>query len=136
MRGYNLCCQSEHIRIRRRRGHCSSLRIGRLTAYMSVIGCFATDIWDDKKTVSNMTDKQAPDKELDITGEVCPMTFVRTRLALDRMTPGQTLLVRLRGDEPLRNVPRTAREQGHEVLSQETDAAGNTLLLLRRGASR
>ena len=92
------------------------------------------DIWFDKKPSSNMTDKQEPDQELDITGEVCPMTFVRTRLALDRMAPGQTLLVILRGDEPLRNVPRTAREQGHTVLSQEFGTDGVTHLLLRRGA--
>ena len=59
------------------------------------------------------------------------MTFVRTRLALDRMAPGQILLVRLRGEEPLRNVPRTAREQGHEVLSLDTDADGVATLLLR-----
>jgi TusA-related sulfurtransferase len=76
---------------------------------------------------------QEPDRELDITGEMCPMTFVRTRLALDRMRPGETLRVRLRGEEPLRNVPRTAREQGHEVLSLETGADGISLLLLRRG---
>lgn len=100
---------------------------------MSVVGRFATDIWDAKKWVSNMTDKQDADQELDITSEVCPMTFVRTRLALDRMAPGQTLLVRLRGEEPLRNVPRTAREQGHAVLSLETAADGASLLLLRRG---
>ncbi len=81
-----------------------------------------------------MTDKPSPDQQLDITGEVCPMTFVRTRLALDRMSPGQTLLVRLRGEEPLRNVPRTAREQGHEVVSLETGPDGVTELLLRRGA--
>jgi TusA-related sulfurtransferase len=72
------------------------------------------------------------DRVLDITGEVCPMTFVRTRLALDALAPGQTLLVLLRGDEPRRNVPRTAAEQGHEVLAQETDAAGITRLRLRR----
>jgi tRNA 2-thiouridine synthesizing protein A len=72
------------------------------------------------------------DRILDITGEVCPMTFVRTRLALDAMAPGQTLLVLLRGDEPRRNVPRTAAEQGHQVLAQETDAAGVTRLMLRR----
>jgi tRNA 2-thiouridine synthesizing protein A len=81
-----------------------------------------------------MTDKLAIDKELDITAEVCPMTFVRTRLALDRMQPGQTLRVRIRGEEPLRNVPRTAREQGHEVLSVKTDPDGIATLLLRRGA--
>jgi TusA-related sulfurtransferase len=73
------------------------------------------------------------DRELDITAEVCPMTFVRTRLALDRMQAGQVLLVRLRGEEPLRNVPRAAREQGHEVLSLDQDANGVATLLLRRG---
>lgn len=91
------------------------------------------DIWDDKKRINNMTNNPDADQELDISNEVCPMTFVRTRLALDRMAPGQTLLVKLRGDEPLRNVPRTAREQGHEVLSLETGSDGVTRLLLRRG---
>lgn len=80
-----------------------------------------------------MTAMEADDIQLDITTEVCPMTFVRTRLALDRMAPGQTLLVKLRGEEPLRNVPRTAREQGHEVLSLTTGADGVSLLRLRRG---
>ena len=79
-------------------------------------------------------DITSADRELDITGEICPMTFVRTRLALDRMAPGEILLVLLRGDEPLRNVPRTAAEQGHEVLSMQTDEAGITRLMLRRGA--
>ncbi len=61
------------------------------------------------------------------------MTFVRTRLALDRLAPGQTLLVRLRGAEPVANVPRTARELGHQVLAIETGDDGVTLLLLRKG---
>ncbi len=73
------------------------------------------------------------DHEIDITGEVCPMTFVRTRLALDRLTPGETLLVKLKGEEPRLNVPRTAREQGHEVLSIETGGDGITRLRIQRG---
>ena len=60
------------------------------------------------------------------------MTFVRTRLALDRMAPGQTLLVVLNGEEPRRNVPRSAREHGHKVLAEETGADGVTRLLLER----
>jgi tRNA 2-thiouridine synthesizing protein A len=60
------------------------------------------------------------------------MTFVRTRLALDRMQPGQTLLIRLRGEEPRRNVPRTAAEQGYAVLAQQERPDGITLLLLRK----
>jgi TusA-related sulfurtransferase len=76
-----------------------------------------------------------PAQTLDITREVCPMTFVRTRLALDRLAPGQLLLVLLRGEEPRLNVPRTALAQGHQVLSQEDGADGITRLLLRRGGA-
>ena len=61
------------------------------------------------------------------------MTFVRTRLALDRLQSGQTLLVRLRGEEPRRNLPRTATEQGHSVLEQRDLPDGTTALLLRKG---
>ena len=69
---------------------------------------------------------------LDITRDTCPMTFVRTRLALDRMAPGEILLVTLRGEEPRRNVPRTATEQGHQVLAQAEDAEGATRLWIRK----
>ena len=73
------------------------------------------------------------DAELDITGEACPMTFVRTRLALDRLQAGETLRVRLRGAEPRLNVPRTALEQGHQVLMTQDGADGITELVLRKG---
>ncbi|WP_236552525.1 sulfurtransferase TusA family protein [Belnapia sp. F-4-1] len=61
------------------------------------------------------------------------MTFVRTRLALDRMASGETLLVRLRGEEPRRNIPKTASEQGHAVLAEAETGDGTVLLLLRKG---
>lgn len=75
---------------------------------------------------------QTHDQDLDITRDLCPMTFVRTRLALDRMAPGQVLRVRLKGDEPRRNVPRTAAEQGHAVLA-EREEDGALLLWIRKG---
>jgi len=71
--------------------------------------------------------------EIDITRETCPMTFVRTRLALDRMSAGQVLRVRLVGDEPRRNVPRTATEQGHAVLRQDPEPDGTVLVWIRKG---
>ena len=77
--------------------------------------------------------EMAGDHTLDITTETCPMTFVRTRLALDRLPSGATLLLRLRGDEPRRNIPQTAQEQGHAVLGQQEMPDGTTLLLLRKG---
>ena len=80
-----------------------------------------------------MNSVMTADREIDITRDVCPMTFVKTRIALDCLSSGQTLLVRLRGEEPLRNVPRTAVEQGHIVLEQRLEPDGSTLLLLRKG---
>ena len=61
------------------------------------------------------------------------MTFVRTRLALDRLRPGDRLRVRLRGDEPRANVPRTAAEQGHTVEQVADEPDGSTTVIIRRG---
>lgn len=57
-----------------------------------------------------------PDFQLDITGEVCPMTFVRAKLALEKVPVGQILNIRLRAGEPLHNVPRAMRDHGHEIV--------------------
>ena len=70
---------------------------------------------------------------IDITAHVCPMTFVHTRLALDRLSPGQELLVRLRGAEPRENIPKSAAGMGHAVVSIDDQPDGTTLLRLRRG---
>jgi TusA-related sulfurtransferase len=72
-------------------------------------------------------------KAIDITSETCPMTFVRTRLALDAMQHGEVLLVRLKGADPLANVPRAAADQGHEPLDLLAQADGSWVLVIRKG---
>lgn len=79
-----------------------------------------------------LTTDPAADVTLDITGELCPMTFVRTRLALDRMESGNVLLVLLRGEEPRRNVPASAVALGHAVLAESAETDGTVRLWLRR----
>lgn len=73
---------------------------------------------------------------LDITADVCPMTFVRTKLLVERMRPGETLEVRLKGAEPLSNVPRSVAELGHEILGlaaeDDQNAGGAYRLLIRK----
>ncbi len=56
---------------------------------------------------------------IDIRDVSCPLTWVRTRLALDRVAIGDRLEVILSGGEPLENVPRTAEEEGHQVVARE-----------------
>jgi TusA-related sulfurtransferase len=59
---------------------------------------------------------QNSDYFIDITNEVCPMTFVKTKLAVERMETGKIIEVRLKGSEPLHNVPRSLVELGHVVV--------------------
>jgi molybdopterin/thiamine biosynthesis adenylyltransferase/TusA-related sulfurtransferase len=54
---------------------------------------------------------------LDITPFMCPMTYVRTRMAMEQIEPGQLLDVVMRRGEPSANVPRSLREEGHQILS-------------------
>ncbi len=54
---------------------------------------------------------------LDITKEHCPMTFVKAKLALAKISSGDVLEVTLKGGEPLENVPKSAAEEGHTILS-------------------
>jgi TusA-related sulfurtransferase len=53
-------------------------------------------------------------RTLDVTALTCPMTWVRTKLELERMAAGEALEVRCQG-EALENVPRSAEDAGHDV---------------------
>lgn len=64
-----------------------------------------------------MNDPKTANYFLDITTEVCPLTFVRTKLFVERMAAGETLEVRLNAGEPLDNVPRSLTELGHAILA-------------------
>lgn len=57
------------------------------------------------------------DHFIDITDDVCPMTFVRTKLLLEKASAGEIVEVRLKGAEPLQNVPRSSVDHGHEILA-------------------
>ncbi len=77
-----------------------------------------------------------PDETLDIRREVCPMTYVRTKLKLESMARGAVLEVFLSSDEAVQGVPRSAREDGYEVLELEPQVDGSWRLLLRNDNQR
>lgn len=71
------------------------------------------------------------DQTIDISQDSCPITFVKTKLALEQMRGGQILEVIGRGDEPRFNVPMAVRDHGHEVLSVEDLDNGGFKLTIR-----
>jgi len=54
---------------------------------------------------------------LDISGDVCPMTQVRVRMAMGKVAAGETLKIKMASGEPVSSIPRTLKEEGHEILS-------------------
>jgi tRNA 2-thiouridine synthesizing protein A len=73
---------------------------------------------------------------IDIRGFACPMTWVKTRIALGRLQVGEALEVLLSEGEPLENLPRSAVEDGHRVVLAEPAPAEGTgvwRLLLEKG---
>lgn len=58
---------------------------------------------------------------LDLSGEVCPYTFVRTKLALEELPLGAELTIVVDHAPATANVPRSLRADGHEVVAVESD---------------
>lgn len=69
------------------------------------------------------------DNQIDITKEICPMTYVKTKLKLETMASGQVLEVTLREGEPLINVPRSIEQEGHKILELRQDGDNYKLLI-------
>ena len=70
---------------------------------------------------------------LDVRGYVCPYPVIYTRKALTRLKPGDVLEVLTDNPPSCENVPRSAREDGHEVLSVEQVEEGVWKVIIRRG---
>lgn len=81
----------------------------------------------------------SPRARVDVRDVACPLTWVRTHVALGRLGEGEALEVLLLEGEPLENVPRTAEEEGHRVAAREpwpSAGEGTWRIVLVKGAPR
>lgn len=74
-----------------------------------------------------------PDVELDLRGEVCPYTFLKSKLALEEMIPGQILRVVVDNETSARDVPRSLARAGHALLAVESPGPGVWTIGVRKG---
>lgn len=72
------------------------------------------------------------DETVDITDKVCPLTFVKAKVAIDELDDGQVLAVRMNDGEPVQNVPRSLKEEGHQILKLYDNEDGTYTLLVRK----
>lgn len=72
------------------------------------------------------------DDEVDITDVVCPVTFVKVKVALEELDAGQILRVRMNDGEPVQNVPRSVKDEGHQILKLMKNDDGTYNLFVRK----
>ena len=59
---------------------------------------------------------------LDLRGVVCPINFVKTKLKLESMAQGQVLEILVDSGEPIQNVPKSIKDEGHRILEVKKEA--------------
>ena len=57
--------------------------------------------------------------ELDLRGEVCPYTFVKTKLKLEELQSSEELIVTFDHAPAVENVPRSLKNEGHKIMGIE-----------------
>ena len=72
------------------------------------------------------------DDKVDITDVVCPVTFVKTKVALEELDDGQILQVHINDGEPVQNVPRSIKEEGHQVLKLVDNGDGTFEMFIKK----
>lgn len=72
------------------------------------------------------------DDTVDITDVQCPVTFVKAKVALEELDDGQILQIHLNDGEPVQNVPRSLKEEGHQVLKLIDNEDGTFELIVKK----
>lgn len=78
-----------------------------------------------------MADFQITDK-VDITDVVCPVTFVKAKVALEELEEGDILSIHMNEGEPVQNVPRSIKEEGHKILKLINNNDGTFDLIVEK----
>lgn len=124
-------------------GHLQALRaLGILAGETARHTGFVTTVDGLRGTIRDVPLPEAPGcpacggvrAHLDITSDTCPVTYARTRLALEAIEPGDLLDVTMRLGEPAHNVPRSLTEEGHHVLCQGPVGDERYRVVVRRAA--
>ena len=72
------------------------------------------------------------DDTVDITDVVCPVTFVKAKVALEELDEGQILSIRMNDGEPVQNVPLSIKEEGHQILKLDDNDDGTYTLYVKK----
>ena len=79
-----------------------------------------------------MSEEIKVDDTVDVTDVKCPTTFVKAKVAIEELDEGQILAIRLNDGAPVQNVPRSLKEEGHEILKLNDNQDGTFTLFVKK----
>jgi len=85
-------------------------------------------IWEMIEKINELK----PDKTIDLKGEVCPYTFVKSKLALEEMGLDQVLEVIVDHEPAVENVPKSLKNEGQKVLAVDKINDTDWKILVRK----
>ena len=71
-------------------------------------------------------------EEIDLRGEVCPYTFVKSKLALEEMEVGQVLRIVLDHLPAVDNCPRSFYNEGQTIVGVEPVSETDWIVAVRK----
>ncbi|MDK2824120.1 MAG: hypothetical protein PWQ67_837 [Clostridia bacterium] len=72
-------------------------------------------------------------KSLDLSGQKCPINFLKAKIALEEMAPSEIIELFLDEGEPVKNVPRSLEMEGHLVIDIEKVDKIYRVLVVKEG---
>jgi tRNA 2-thiouridine synthesizing protein A len=72
-------------------------------------------------------------RTIDLRGVCCPINFVKAKLALEEVEAGTEIEFLLDDGEPVKNVPRSLKAEGHHLLGLAECEGGYYSLNLKKG---
>jgi tRNA 2-thiouridine synthesizing protein A len=69
---------------------------------------------------------------IDLRGVSCPTNFVKAKLALEELANGEIAQILLDDGEPVKNVPRSLKADGHKLLGLKQTEEGHYILELEK----
>ena len=70
---------------------------------------------------------------IDLRGICCPTNFVKAKLAIEELEAGETVEMLIDDGEPVKNLPRSLKAEGHKLLGLRESGDGHYVLKLETG---
>ncbi|WP_457623623.1 sulfurtransferase TusA family protein [Persephonella sp.] len=86
----------------------------------------------EQKKKEDKKEETARKEFLDLRGVECPFNYVKAKMKLKEMDTGSILIITIDGEESIRSVPQSIRDDGHEVIDIQEEGDNVYTVVVRK----